>query len=549
MSYIPNIQSLTSQIGVNSYTATTGSLWTGNVFVGAGEQNDFNYVGVNLQTDESGTLTFEFSQNGTNWSSYPTQEFTIAAGINEVHGAWKGTRYVRPKFTGVDGSRTYFRIRTMYSYAPIALSAPLNQPIGEDSDATIVKSIIAGQKFNNRFSNSPVDNEGHIFVHIHDPKTAFGEIRMSEMTPQIQTSFVYGINQSLIVTGSTGSGSVSSSNSMIVVETGAASSSSAEISTIRPLKYNPGQGSLARFTGVFTSGVTGNTQWIGPLDDEDGFAFGYSGNTFGVLRRQNSVDFFTPQSSWSDDVMDGSLSNSNPSAQLLDPTKGNVFEIKFQYLGFGNIVYSIERSESGEFVPVHLDKYANNYVVPSVFNPTLPIKVITENTTNTSNVVLQCASISGFVEGKRELTGPIRAFSNAKNPATSEHTFSIRNKSTFKGKNNKVRIYIQLINASSRAVGGSGDPVSLSIIKNPTFGSVLTWVDVNTDSVVETSITDSTVTNGETILNLSLASSDSTNFSPPDKFIYEIAPNDIVTFKATGTNPGFSAGITWVEDF
>ena len=34
MSYIPNIQALTSQIGVNSYTATTGSLWTGNVFCG-----------------------------------------------------------------------------------------------------------------------------------------------------------------------------------------------------------------------------------------------------------------------------------------------------------------------------------------------------------------------------------------------------------------------------------------------------------------------------------------------------------------------------------
>jgi hypothetical protein len=41
MSYIPNVQAQTSEIGVNSYTATTGSLWTGNVFTGAGEQNDF----------------------------------------------------------------------------------------------------------------------------------------------------------------------------------------------------------------------------------------------------------------------------------------------------------------------------------------------------------------------------------------------------------------------------------------------------------------------------------------------------------------------------
>lgn len=160
MSYIPNIQAFTSQIGVNSYTATTGSLWTGNVFVGAGEQNDFNYVGVNLQTDESGTLTFEFSQNGTDWSSYPTQEFTIVSGINEVHGAWKGTRYVRPKFTGADGSRTYFRIRTMYSYDPIVLSAPLNQPIGSDSDANIVRAVNIGQDPTGTFVNNKSDGVG-----------------------------------------------------------------------------------------------------------------------------------------------------------------------------------------------------------------------------------------------------------------------------------------------------------------------------------------------------------------------------------------------------
>ena len=549
MSYIPNVQAQTSEIGVNSYTATTGSLWVGNVFTGAGEQNDFNYVGVNLQTDEAGTLTFEFSQDGVNWSSYPTNEFTITSGINEVHGAWKGTRYVRPKFTGADGSRTYFRIRTMYSYAEITLSAPLNQDINTDADATIVKSIISGKKFNNRFTNVPVDNEGHIYVHIHDPKTAFGEIRMAEMTPQIQTSFVYGINQSLVNTGSTGSGSVYSSDSMGIVETGAATSSSANITTIRPLKYNPGQGAMSRFTAVFTSGATGSTQWIGPLDDEDGVAFGYSGETFGVLRRQNSVDFFTPQTSWSDDVMDGSLSNNNPSGVLLDPTKGNVYEIKFQYLGFGNVTYSVERSESGEFAPVHLDKYANKNIVPNVYRPTLPIKLIAENTTNNSNIILKSASIAGFVEGKRELIGPVRSYVNPKNPSTSEHTFSIRNKSTFKGKNNKVRIYLQLFTASSRAVGGSGDPVALEIIKNPTFGSTLTWVDINTDSVVERSTTNSTVTGGETILNLALASSDSTSFSVPDKFLYEIAPGDVVAFKATGNNAGFSAGVTWVEDF
>ena len=191
MSYIPNIQSLTSQIGVNSYTATTGSLWTGNVFVGAGEQNDFNYVGVNLQTDESGTLTFEFSQNGTDWSSYPTQEFTVAAGINEVHGAWKGTRYVRPKFTGADGSRTYFRIRTMYSYDPIVLSAPLNQPIGNDSDANIVRAVNIGQDPTGTFVNNKSDGVGfQTTVNLASGDTFSSDVIDAQGYTQVQTHIV-----------------------------------------------------------------------------------------------------------------------------------------------------------------------------------------------------------------------------------------------------------------------------------------------------------------------------------------------------------------------
>ena len=160
MAYTPNLQAYTSDVGVNSYETTTGSLWAGNTFVGAGEQNDFNYVGVNLQTDEAGTLTFEFSQNGTDWSSYPTEEFVITSGINEVHGAWKGTRYVRPRFVGSDGTRTFFRLRTMYSYSPITLSAPISQPISSDSDANIVRAVAIGENPTGSFVNSRSDGVG-----------------------------------------------------------------------------------------------------------------------------------------------------------------------------------------------------------------------------------------------------------------------------------------------------------------------------------------------------------------------------------------------------
>lgn len=549
MSYIPNQQAFTSAEGVNSSNTISGSLWVGNVFTGAGEQNDFTYVGINLQTDEAGTLTLQFSQNGTDWSSYPTQEFTIIAGINEVHGAWKGTRYVRPKFTGTDGSRTYFRIRTMYSYDVIALSAPLNQPISADADATIVRSVSIGQDNAGNFRNAKISALGNSQVEVKNPSTAFGEIRTAELTPVVQTSFVYGINTDLILTSSFGTGTITTGSALVSVHTGASTNSSASISTIKPLKYNAGQGATSRFTALFTEGVAGNNQFVGSFDDNNGYKFGYSGSSFGICRTQNGVDFFTSQSAWNIDKMDGSSNSSNPSGQLLDTTKGNVYEIKFQYLGFGSIIYSVEDSTTGLIVPVHNEQYANNNTVPSVFNPTLPIRAFTENTTNSTDISVKCGSFSGFVEGKRELVGPINSTFNVKNPDTSEHTITIRNKTEFRGISNQVRAYIQIFSFSSQVSGQSGDPVSIEVIKNATFGSSLTYADISTNSIIEVSTTNSTVTGGKPILNTSLAPTDSNIVTAPDKFIYEVDPGDTISIKATGTNPGFSAGFTWVEDF
>lgn len=149
----------TSAIGINSDNVISGGNWVGDVYTGAGEQNDYTYVGVNLQTDEAGTLTFEFSQDGTNWSKYPVTEFSVAAGINEVHGAWKGTRWVRPKFTGT-GGRSFFRLRTMYSDVPITLTAPLNQSIGSDQDATVVRAVGIGEDPTGAYTNQRVDGRG-----------------------------------------------------------------------------------------------------------------------------------------------------------------------------------------------------------------------------------------------------------------------------------------------------------------------------------------------------------------------------------------------------
>jgi len=199
MSVIPNQQAVTSAIGVNSDNAISGGNWTVNTYLGSGEQNDFSYVGINLQVDEAGTLTLEFSQDGTNWSEYPTVDFTISSGINEVHGAWKGTRYVRPKFIGT-GGRTFFRLRTMYSYEPVTLTAPLNQPIGSDQDASIVRAVTIGQNPTGTYNNAPADGLGFSTTSLltSGQQFASGVLDMSKYT-QVQTDILSDKNGTVLI--------------------------------------------------------------------------------------------------------------------------------------------------------------------------------------------------------------------------------------------------------------------------------------------------------------------------------------------------------------
>ncbi len=345
-----------------------------------------------------------------------------------------------------------------------------------------------------------------IDAEIKAPLTAFGEVSVAEPTPVVQVQFPYNINTDIWETRNN-NGTSSVSNNMANLSTGAAANQSSVILTKTPVKYNPGQGALARFTALFTTGVANSTQWAGIGNATDGFFFGYSGATFGILRRQggkpetrrlaittasntnedititlngvaetvtvtaagadstttrvitaneivahdwsnvgegwevhnmganvfftsfsagakagtyslvngggeavgtfaqslvgvDAIENFIAQTDWN---VDKFLGGDDPT--ILNPTKGNVYQIRYQWLGFGEISFYIEEPFDGGFSLVHRIKYANDNTVPSVDNPTLPLCAIVKNTSNTSDMVMKIGSMAGFVEGRDTLKG------------------------------------------------------------------------------------------------------------------------------------------------
>ncbi len=398
-----------------------------------------------------------------------------------------------------------------------------------------------------------------------DDKAAFGELLIAEPTPVIQIQFPYNINTDIIEKRENASGTVTESQSMAVIQSGASANSAAHMLSIEPIKYEPGQGALVRFTALFTTGVSNSLQVAGIGDVGDGLFFGFNGDAFSILRRElgtpevqtltittgavtalgtitinldgvaktvevangdsvsevavaiGAADFsdtglgwtvFVDNAtvifkSWSDGNKTGTMSlvdtdttgvvgsfaetiagvsttnewvaqtawNLDKAAgaehlPTLDPTKGNVYQIKYQWLGFGLITFAIEHAEDGEFIDVHQIRYANANTVPSLQNPTLPLHVMSKNISNTSNLTVKTSSMGGFVEGIRSETPLQRAASGTSTVVgtTEIPILSIRNDVVHQSKVNRVEVDIEELSVATEGT----KPIIIRLRLNPT---------------------------------------------------------------------------------
>lgn len=116
-----------------------------------------------------------------------------------------------------------------------------------------------------------------------------------------------------------------------------------------------------------------------------------------VLSGDHRNDHFTPQSEWNIDIMDGT----GPSGMKLNHQFGNVYQVAFQYLGYGNSVFSIENENSGKMTPVHQLKYVNKNTDLVLVTPNIPVQWLIEHTgsTDTTSKFIKGGSGAVFNQG------------------------------------------------------------------------------------------------------------------------------------------------------
>lgn len=390
------------------------------------------------------------------------------------------------------------------------------------------------------------------------PLSAFGDLRTIELTPVMQGSFEYTVdNTELNMNTEVNGGTVTQASAMAVVGTSTTTASTALFQSKRHAKYRAGLGSLMRFTASFTSPVAGTTQCAGIIDEvgsgatfKNGLAVCYDGLTFNFNRYANDAVTSKAISAW-DDPLDGS----GPSGMEIDQTKINVWSINFQYLGAGAIILSVEDDSTGFFVPVHTIQYANKNTVPSSFNPNYHYTLWVDNGGTTSDVIVRSASYGYFIEGKTEFSELQQPqfstdFQSKGGVTTEVAILTIRNKATYASKTNFIDIVLEHLSASIEA-SSANNLGEIHLVRNATLGGTPSYSDINTtNSVIEIDTSGTTVTGGVELLHFPLAGKNDKvgEILIPYKGI--LGPGETLTISGESANSAtIKAALLWKELF
>jgi hypothetical protein len=300
--------------------------------------------------------------------------------------------------------------------------------------------------------------------------------------------------------------------------------------------------------------AVGSTVYVGCLQailvtGEFSITFPTSGEAT-IVQNQAGLNItqHIPQSSWNIDVLDGSGSIYNPSSTLIDPSKGNIYYIKFQYLGFGYLEFGVEDSTTTKIIPVHRIKHANNFTVTNLSNPTLEFVLTSKNKTNDTAVTIKSPCCAGFVQGKIHHLGVLSSLTKTKLGITDSmtHIFTIRSKYIWHNKFNMKNIVPKILSISNFGTNF----VEIYIIRYGVLDNNENFTDVDGDvSVAEVDYDSLTVTQGQVKYSSGLTSSEnlSIDLENIELFIEHNSTLSIVAKTITGTTD-ISCSFTYAED-
>ena len=194
-----------------------------------------------------------------------------------------------------------------------------------------------------------------------------------------------------------------------------------------------------------------------------------------ILTGTAPTDDWIASTAWNIDQADGS-----GHLPTLTYTNGNVYQIKYQWLGFGMITYSVENPVSGEFQPVHKIRYANTATDTSVINPKQPMMAQIKKSSGASSLTLQVPSMATFLSGINDNKyNPHHSLTQSSNFSSINqlNMLSLNNKRVFNSVYSTVTLGIEYINIYN----GHSKGAEFQVTINTVLKGDITWTDIESD--------------------------------------------------------------------
>lgn len=266
------------------------------------------------------------------------------------------------------------------------------------------------------------------------------------------------------------------------------------------------------------------------------------------------TDTFIPQSQWNIDPMDGS----GPSRFTLDKTKGNIYSVGYQYLGFGNPTFSIEDTETGFLADCHQIRSANLRTSTIIKDPTMTAKWIAINSgSSASSVSVKGASAGTFTEGLVNRSVGISFSSSATkaNVSTIVPVISLRANKVYKGNINYGALDVFNIAVANDAGSSStGKILKFYFYKNATLGGPANFTNVDSNrsiAATDTAATSITIGSDTLLIATLIVAANGSEVLKVENENFFINPGEVITIAAervSNTVDGAAVSMSWFED-
>ena len=308
----------------------------------------------------------------------------------------------------------------------------------------------------------------------------------------------------------------------------------------------------ANATG-WTSTQNNDTATVSALSDGDKTGtFSFSSSTAAatvseVTAGVTKTSDFVAQTSWNmDQLTDPATAVSN-----LDPTKGNVYQVRYQYLGYGNIIFSVEDPDFGKFVDVHQIKWANNNTEPSLGNPSMHGGWYATSIGTTEDVQVFGASFLGASQGPQIKTRNPRAQNNEQGSVgtTLTNILSVRNKRIVNGLINQQELEPLAISLSNES---GSKAATFELRANPTFSGETNFQNTGSANLISEYDTTANDVSGGRLLDSFIVGGGDSKEIDLSKYRIRIPPTLTLCICAKSNSGGsgltLNAALNWYED-